>query len=152
MPRRPTNETSHDVRELGTRIAARRKRLGLSLRDASAETGVSINTLSRVERGHLPDLDNFRKLQTWLGEAQPTASEATSTPDVIGTHLRTDPLLPAEAADKIAAIVKDLYEALSKPPRATPVHLRAARTFTPDAARELGNLLDRMYQRLNAVD
>lgn len=152
MPRRPTDETTPDVRDLGTRVAARRKRLGLSLRDAGAETGVSINTLSRVERGHLPDLENFHRIQAWLGDAQPTVREATSTPEVIGTHLRTDPLLPAEAADRIAGIVKDLYEALSKPPRATPVHLRAARTFTPDAARELGNLLNRMYQRLNSAD
>lgn len=152
MSRRPTDETTTDVRALGTRVAARRKRLGLSLRDLSAETGVSINTLSRVERGHLPDLGNFRRIQAWLGDAQPAAREATSTPDVIGTHLRTDPLLPADAAEKIAGIVKDLYEALSKAPRATPVHLRAARTFTPDAARELGDLLDRMYQRLNPAD
>jgi transcriptional regulator with XRE-family HTH domain len=152
MPRRPTDETAIDVRDLGGRIAARRKRLGLSLRDASAESRVSLNTLSRVERGHLPDLENFRRIQVWLGDPQATAREATSTPDIIGTHLRTDPLLPSEAAEKIAGIVKDLYEALSKPPRATPVHLRAARTFTPDAARELGDLLDRMYQRLNAAE
>ena len=152
MPRRPTGETTTDVRALGTRVAARRKRLRLSLRDLSAETGISINTLSRVERGHLPDLENFRRIRAWLGDAQALASEATSTPEVIGTHLRTDPLLPTEADEKIAGIVKDLYEALSKAPRATPVHLRAARTFTPDAASELGDLLDRMYQRLNPAD
>lgn len=148
MPRRPTDETAH-LRELGSRVAARRKRLGLSLRDVSAETGVSVNTLSRVERGHLPDLENFRRIQTWLGEAQGTAREAVSIPEVIGAHLRTDPLLPGEAAEKIAGIVKDLYEALARPPAAAPVHLRAARTFTPDAARELGDILGRMYNRLN---
>lgn len=148
MPRHPMDETAN-LRELGSRVAARRKRLGLSLRDVSAETGVSVNTLSRVERGHLPDLENFRRMQTWLGEAQPTAREAVSIPEVIGAHLRTDPLLPGEAAEKIAGIVKDLYEALARPPAAAPVHLRAARTFTPDAARELGDILGRMYNRLN---
>lgn len=148
MPRRPTDETAN-LRELGSRVAARRKRLGLSLRDVSAETGVSVNTLSRVERGHLPDLENFRRMQTWLGEAHATAREAVSIPEVIGAHLRTDPLLPGEAAEKIAGIVKDLYEALARPPAAAPVHLRAARTFTPDAARELGDILGRMYHRLN---
>ena len=148
MDRRPTDETS-TLRELGSRVSARRKRLGLSLRDVSAETGVSVNTLSRVERGHLPDLENFRRMQTWLGEAHPTTREAASIPEVIGAHLRTDPLLPSEAAEKIAGIVKDLYEALARPPAAAPVHLRAARTFTPDAARELGDVLGRMYNRLN---
>ena len=150
MARRPTDETGN-LRDLGTRVAARRKRLGLSLRDASAEIGVSFNTLARVERGHLPDLENFRRLTNWLGEAQPpTATEAVSIPEVIGAHLRTDPLLPGEAAERIAGIVKDLYEALAKAPAAAPVHLRAARTFTPDAARELGDVLGRMYTRLNA--
>ena len=150
MPRRPTDETAN-LRELGSRVASRRKRLGLSLRDVSAETGVSVNTLSRVERGHLPDLENFRRIQTWLGEAQPTAREAVSIPELIGAHLRTDPLLPGEAAEKIAGIVKDLYEALARPPAAAPVHLRAARTFTPDASRELGDILGRMYNRLNST-
>lgn len=149
MARRHTDDTS-DFRELGTRVSARRKRLGLSLRDASAETGVSINTLSRVERGHLPDLENFRRIQAWLGESQSTTREAVSIPEVIGAHLRTDPLLPGEAAEKIASIVKDLYEALARPPAAVPVHLRAARTFTPDAAQELGDILGRMYSQLNA--
>src|SRR4051794_36432130 len=148
MPRRPMDETAN-LRALGSRVAARRKRLGASLRDVSAETGVSVNTLSRVERGHLPDLENFRRIQTWLGEAKPSTREVLSIPDVIGAHLRTDPLLPGEAAEKIAGIVKDLYEALARPPAAAPVHLRAARTFTPDAARELGDILGRMHNRLN---
>lgn len=151
MDDRPTDETP-DLRELGSRVSARRKRLGLSLRGASAETGVSINTLSRVERGHLPDLENFRRIQTWLGDSQLVTRQAISVPELIGAHLRMDPLLPGEAAEKIAGIVKDLYEALSKAPPATPVHLRAARTFTPDAARELGDILGRMYTRLNATD
>lgn len=149
MPQRPTNETAH-LRELGVRVGARRKRLGLSLRDASAEIGISFNTLARVERGHLPDLENFRRLTTWLGESPaPDTTETISIPDVIAGHLRTDPLLPGDAADRIAGIVKDLYEALAKPPAGAPVHLRAARTFTPDAARELGDILGRMHTRLS---
>lgn len=149
MPHRPTDETAH-LRDLGKRLAARRKRLGASLRDVSAEAGVSVNTLSRVERGHLPDLANFRRIQTWLGEANPMTREVVSIPEVIGAHLRTDPLLPEDAAERIAGIVKDLYQALSKAPPATPVHLRAARTFTPEAAQELGDILSRMHTRLNA--
>ncbi len=151
MDQRSIQETA--LRDLGGRIAARRKRLGLSLRDASAEVGISFNTLARVEKGHLPDFVNFRRLLAWLGESETSASpEQGSTPDVIAGHLRTDPLLPPDAANRIAGIVKDLYEALAKPPLAAPVHLRSARTFTPDAACELADLLGRMHDRLAAGD
>jgi transcriptional regulator with XRE-family HTH domain len=151
MDQRSMQETG--LRDLGGRVAARRKKLGLSLRDAGAEIGVSFNTLARVEKGHQPDLENLRRLLAWIGESvDSTAPEQGSTPDLIAGHLRTDPLLPPDAAARIAAIVRDLYDALAKAPTATPVHLRAARTFTPDAARELADILGRMHERLVAGD
>jgi transcriptional regulator with XRE-family HTH domain len=138
---------THNFDDLGERVRARRKDLGLSLRGASAEIGVSFNTLGRVERGHLPDLENFRRITGWLGDAD-IEPEARSTTEAIATHLRTDPLLPPGAADRIAAIVRDLYAALAQPPVDVPVHLRAAKTFSPDASRLLGDLLERMHRRL----
>lgn len=153
MDQRSTSD-SDELRRLGSRVGAQRKRLGLSLRDASADIGISFNTLARVERGHLPDLENFRRLQQWLGD--PTTPETpgesrmepTSTPEAIAAHLRTDPLLPVEAADRIAAIVRDLYDALAARPATAPLHLRAARTFTPPAAEGLADLLSRMQAGL----
>ena len=152
MDQRSTSDSS-ELRRLGSRVAAQRKRLGLSLRDASADIGISFNTLARVERGHLPDLENFRRLQQWLGEATPetpgeSRMEPTSTPETIAAHLRTDPLLPVEAADRIAAIVRDLYDAMAARPATAPLHLRAARTFTPPAAEGLADLLSRMQAGL----
>ena len=43
------------------------KRGGLGIRAAATEVGVSAATLSRVERGYLPDLDTFSKICSWLG-------------------------------------------------------------------------------------
>jgi len=147
MDQRATDRTA-EFDDLGDRVRARRKDLGLSLRAASADIGVSFNTLARVERGHLPDLGNFRRITAWLGDrdAEPARS---STTEAIAAHLRTDPLLPRDAAERIASIVKDLYGALAKTPADVPVHLRAAKTFAPDASRLLGDLLERMHRRLH---
>lgn len=149
MEMRATKGTAR-LTDLGQRILARRDQRGLSLRAAAAEVGISFNTLARVERGHLPDLENFQRIARWLGDLQEVeiASVEASTPETIAARLRTDPLLSTAAADQIASIVKQLYEALARPPQNAPVHLRAAKTFTPDAANRLGELLERIQRRL----
>ncbi len=52
------------LESLGRLIAKKRGNQGL--RAAAAEIGISSATLSRVEHGHLPDLENFRKICDWL--------------------------------------------------------------------------------------
>ncbi len=127
----------------------RRTQERLSLRDAAAQVGISFNTLARVEGGHLPDLEIFRRIVDWLG--LPIASffaeestRSTSTPEVIAQHLRADSALSTEAAGRIAEIVRDLYSALAQPQRTTALHLRAARTFKPAAAQILASMLSDM--------
>ncbi|MGD9786060.1 MAG: helix-turn-helix domain-containing protein [Hyphomicrobiaceae bacterium] len=53
------------LESLGRLIAKKRGNQGL--RSAAAEIGISSATLSRVEHGHLPDLENFKKICDWLG-------------------------------------------------------------------------------------
>lgn len=109
--------------------------------------GISFKYAREVERGHLPDLGNPTKFQAWLGElGAGDEAQQSSVPVVIADHLRTDPLLPGAAAQEIVAIVRDLYEALWRRPASSPLHLRAARTFTPDAANGLADLLARIRQ------
>ena len=43
-----------------------KKRDGQGIRAAAKEIGISPATLSRVENGHLPDLENFKKICQWL--------------------------------------------------------------------------------------
>jgi transcriptional regulator with XRE-family HTH domain len=52
------------IEELGRLIAV--KRGGRAVRAAAAEVGVSSATLSRVENGHMPDLETFAKICQWL--------------------------------------------------------------------------------------
>jgi len=44
-------------------------RLGAGLRETAREIGISAATLSRVERGGVPDIDSFRKLCLWLDKS-----------------------------------------------------------------------------------
>ena len=46
-------------------LAAHRRGLGLRLRAAAKEIGISAATLSRIERGEKPDIDNFVKICIW---------------------------------------------------------------------------------------
>jgi len=43
-----------------------RKRGSMGIRAAAAEIGTSPATLSRIERGHLPDLQTLTKICDWL--------------------------------------------------------------------------------------
>ncbi len=52
------------IEELGRLIAV--KRGGRGVRAAAADVDVSSATLSRVENGHMPDLETFAKICRWL--------------------------------------------------------------------------------------
>jgi|SRR5882724_13499892 len=42
------------------------KRGARGIREVAREIGISHATLSRVERGHLPDLENYQKICKWM--------------------------------------------------------------------------------------
>jgi transcriptional regulator with XRE-family HTH domain len=134
-------------------VARRRRELGLSLRDAAVGSGVPVATLSRVEQGRMPDLATFRRIVEWLGvppEQFFAPSEKTeSTTEAIAEHLMADPALSADAADRIAGLVRDLYQSLVTPDRRLAVHLRAAKTFTPPALQLLSSLLGDMQAAID---
>ena len=52
------------IGDLGRLLAAKRGSRGV--RVAALEAGVSSATLSRVENGHMPDLETFAKICRWL--------------------------------------------------------------------------------------
>ena len=45
-----------------------KKKGSMGVRATAAEIGISPTTLSRIERGHLPDLGTLEKVCKWLGE------------------------------------------------------------------------------------
>ena len=101
-------------------------------------------------QGRTPDLATFRRIVEWLGLSperflNPT-TRSVNTPEVISEHLRLDPTLSPDDAEKIAGLVRTMYEALQQQDRRLAVHLRAAKTFTPSAMRLLGDLLIDMQE------
>lgn len=147
-----------DVAELGRLLKEHRG--PLSLRQAAAEAGVSFSTLTRVEAGAQPDLATFTRLCAWLGVAPsrfftPTATRQVSPLDEAITHLRADPRLTDDAANKISSVLRDLYDALAK--EAVPAvpalacHLRAASVLRPGAPQRLADLLTGMNTELERL-
>lgn len=141
----PADGSQQEIGQLGAMLRARRRARHLSLRDLAAEIGVSFNTLSRVERGHVPDIKNFQRIVEWL--EMPTeafldpAAETLSTPEVILRHLRSDPRLTGRAVDEIAELLESTYHRLVNEQPRVAIHLRSAKTFTPAAGALLSEIL-----------
>lgn len=142
------------IQELGKLLRDRRAVKGIGLRRAAEEAGVSFNTLARVERGHVPDIETFSRLAGWVGRSPSDFLErervtSDSTPELIEAHLRGDPALSSDAAEVIAGMVKELYDRLANPEEvAVAFHLRAASTFKPEASSLFAELLGEMQQAL----
>lgn len=142
-----------NISSLGAILKARRREKRLSLRDLADQTGVSLNTLSRVERGHVPDLKNFQRIVDWLELPAESFLEPVgeaSTPEVIARHLRSDRRLSKEAATKIVALVEEMYHNLVGEQPTVALHLRSAKTFTPAASALLAEILSEMQSNIQA--
>ena len=97
------------VEKLGDELLRKRGKLGWSLRQVEAETGVSAATLSRIERGSVPDLPIVEKLAEWLGvvvhaggDEQAPKNTDEELKRTIEIHLRANKNLPQELARSIA--------------------------------------------------
>jgi transcriptional regulator with XRE-family HTH domain len=98
----------------------REKRGARPLREAAAEIGVSQATLSRIERGNLPDLETFPKICRWLG---------LNPGDVFGF----------ENSSTNASSTDDQQAPVA-------AHFRAQRNISPDLAKALAELIVRVQQ------
>lgn len=114
------------LHQLGDKL--RKKRGGTGIREAARVIGLSPATLSRVERGNLPDLDSFAKICQWLqiDPAEVLGIEIKRTPsklapdDIVATaHFRADktpsPKLAKALADMIIAAQEKLKQESSEP-------------------------------------
>jgi transcriptional regulator with XRE-family HTH domain len=97
------------IDELGDELRRRRKDLDLSLRDVEEITEVSSATLSRIERGSMPDLGIVAKLANWLGvTVQATGAKPRREGSdeelkrTIEVHLRANKKVPPGLAKTIA--------------------------------------------------
>ena len=110
------------------------------MRQAAAEAGVSLSTMSRVESGSLPDLASFTALCAWAGVSPsrfftPIAERQDTHIEVAIAHLSADPRLSAEHASSIASVIRQMYDALAAKaePAAPPGRLPPAGSVDPAA-------------------
>jgi transcriptional regulator with XRE-family HTH domain len=93
------------IEELGRLILVRRGSRGI--RDAAAEVEISPATLSRVERGHMPDLETFAKICRWL-ERDPREflgmDAARSEPRAV-IHFRKKKTVAPETAEALGELI-----------------------------------------------
>jgi transcriptional regulator with XRE-family HTH domain len=100
------------------------KRGDRGIREVAAEIGVSPATLSRVERGKLPDLDTFSKLCSWLrvdpaevlGIDRKLTRKHTVSADTnpMQVHFRAHKNLSPKAATALAELILATQRLLSE--------------------------------------
>jgi transcriptional regulator with XRE-family HTH domain len=117
-----------DVERLGQRLRRVREERNLTLEKVFNATGVSVATLSRVERGGSKDIDagTLVSICTWMGvkpeEFRPDAGpprvpgrrSPASTPEAVELYLRADKNLDQRTAALLAEMFRAAYEKLAK--------------------------------------
>lgn len=84
------------------------KRGGRGVREVAREIGIGHATLLRVERGQLPDLENYQKICNWLGVDVSTvtgvASSQVSQP-LARVHFRKAKTVTPKTAQALAQLI-----------------------------------------------
>ncbi|HZE68928.1 MAG TPA: helix-turn-helix transcriptional regulator [Pyrinomonadaceae bacterium] len=101
------------LQTLGKKLADKRGKRGI--RETAKEIGISHGTLSRLERGYLPDLETFKKICAWLDvNPNDVLSVATPSPTVpsAAVHFRKKEALAPETAQALAEMILAAQRAL----------------------------------------
>lgn len=92
--------------DLGARVAKHRGQV--SIRKTAQEIGIGHATLSRIENGHVPDLDTFAKICEWLGEDPSVFLGITSvekTSHQASVHLRATGTPDVDTASTLGELI-----------------------------------------------
>ncbi|GAB3977809.1 hypothetical protein GCM10028806_39830 [Spirosoma terrae] len=87
------------------------------LRDVAKEIGgISPSTLSRIEQGHVPDVETFIKICQWLGEPTETfvipantSVQADTSQEKIIAHLRAEKTLKPKTVEMLVKVIELAY-------------------------------------------
>lgn len=113
-----------NLAELAALIRTKRGNRGLQAA-AKEIGGISASTLSRIERGHVPDLNTFLRLCRWLGvspdhlahnlsvSSEPQKAAATDV-DIITAHLRAQRTLDPKTVEALVTMIRLAFEAAGR--------------------------------------
>ena len=116
-------ESPVDITKLGALLKQKRGKRGL--REVATEIGgISAATLSRVERGQVPDLGTYARICRWLdmspgvfiqgggGQESPQLSNEA----LVSAHLRADKTLDPKTVEAIVTMISLAYKAADSVP------------------------------------
>lgn len=98
-------------------LALKAKRGDQKLRYAELKSGISIATLSRIERGYTPDLDTLLTLCDWLEipaasflifDGEESSGQEPTTADRVSVLLRGERELSGDVANALSVLVAHL--------------------------------------------
>jgi transcriptional regulator with XRE-family HTH domain len=101
------------LENLGRRVIEKRGVQGI--RATAREIGISHATLSRVERGFLPDLENYEKICRWLGvDTEPSSRnrKVSQEDSVAKVHFRKKSTTSPDTALALAELILAAQKAL----------------------------------------
>lgn len=93
------------LEDLGRLILAKRNERGLGIRAAAKEVGISHATLARVEKGFLPDLENYEKVRNWLGIKDSAVGTKTGNNSAPQVHFRREKTATPATAEALARMI-----------------------------------------------
>lgn len=97
-----------EIEQLAPMVIRRRGNMGI--RAAAREIGVSPTTLSRIEKGHVPDVGTLNKICEWLGE------ESTMFTGLGGLQIafKNKKTTPPKTAQAMTNLIQKASEQFSK--------------------------------------
>ena len=101
------------IQTLGRQLAERRQ--GRGVRAVASEIGISPATLSRVERGYMPDLETFSKICRWLNVNPGTVlgfKPQTAQRVKASVHFKKDQTIQPETAKALGMMILHAQKAL----------------------------------------
>jgi transcriptional regulator with XRE-family HTH domain len=91
------------LEDLGRLVLEKRGERGI--RAVAKEIGISHATLSRVERGYLPDLENYEKIRKWLGIEERLVNAPSNTAHIPQVHFRRERTITPDTATALAQMI-----------------------------------------------
>src|SRR5258706_5180985 len=93
------------IDDLGRLVLVRRG--GRGIRAGAAEIDISPATLSRIERGHMPDLETFAKICRWLDRdpREFLGMDSGEAPPQAVVHFRKKKTVPRETAEALGELI-----------------------------------------------
>ena len=89
----------------------KKKRGAVGIRQTADEIGISAATLSRVERGNLPDLETFKRICKWVeidpGEVLGYQPASTS---IVRVHFKKESTIKESTAKALASLILHAQE------------------------------------------